>query len=79
MAGRASLNAKNLEALGSARLAALLLQHTEGNAAAQGRCGWRWRSSGGRWRWRRRCASGWLRWSVQAVGWINSGAMCLAG
>ena len=35
MAGRASLNAKNLEALGSARLAALLLQHTEGNAAAR--------------------------------------------
>jgi hypothetical protein len=35
MAGRASLNAKNLEALGSARLAALLLKHTEGNAAAR--------------------------------------------
>jgi hypothetical protein len=35
MAGRASLNAKNLEALGSARLAELLLQHTEGNAAAR--------------------------------------------
>jgi hypothetical protein len=35
MAGRASLNAKNLEALGPARLAALLLQHTEGNAAAR--------------------------------------------
>jgi|688.fasta_scaffold59941_3 hypothetical protein len=35
MAGRASLNAKNLEALGTARLAALLLQHTEGNAAAR--------------------------------------------
>ncbi len=35
MAGRASLNAKNLEALGPARLAALLLQHTEGNAASR--------------------------------------------
>jgi len=35
MAGRASLNAKNLEALGPARLAALLLLHTEGNAAAR--------------------------------------------
>ncbi len=35
MAGRASLNAKNLEALGPVRLAALLLQHTEGNAAAR--------------------------------------------
>ena len=35
MAGRASLNAKNLEALGTARLAQLLLQHTEGNAAAR--------------------------------------------
>jgi hypothetical protein len=35
MAGRASLNTKNLEALGTARLAALLLQHTEGNAAAR--------------------------------------------
>ena len=35
MAGRASLNPKNLEALGPARLAALLLQHTEGNAAAR--------------------------------------------
>jgi hypothetical protein len=35
MAGRASLNAKNLAALGPARLAALLLQHTEGNAAAR--------------------------------------------
>lgn len=35
MAGRASLNAKNLEALGSARLAELLLLHTEGNAAAR--------------------------------------------
>jgi len=35
MAGRASLNAKNLEALGTARLAKLLLQHTEGNAAAR--------------------------------------------
>ncbi|MCX5958785.1 MAG: hypothetical protein NT053_02715 [Cyanobacteria bacterium] len=35
MAGRASLNAKNLEALGTARLAELLLQHTEGNAAAR--------------------------------------------
>jgi hypothetical protein len=35
MAGRASLNAKNLEALGAARLAELLLQHTEGNAAAR--------------------------------------------
>jgi hypothetical protein len=35
MAGRASLNAKNLEALGPARLAALLLQHTEGNTAAR--------------------------------------------
>jgi len=35
MAGRTSLNAKNLEALGTARLAALLLQHTEGNTAAR--------------------------------------------
>ncbi len=35
MAGRVSLNAKNLEALGPARLAELLLQHTEGNAAAR--------------------------------------------
>lgn len=35
MAGRASLNAKNLEALGPARLAELLLRHTEGNAAAR--------------------------------------------
>jgi hypothetical protein len=35
MAGRASLNAKNLEALGPARLAQLLLQHTEGNTAAR--------------------------------------------
>ena len=35
MAGRASLNAKNLEALGTARLAALLLLHTEGNAVAR--------------------------------------------
>jgi hypothetical protein len=35
MAGRARLNAKNLEALGPARLAELLLQHTEGNAAAR--------------------------------------------
>lgn len=35
MTGRASLNAKNLEALGTARLAALLLQHTEGNATAR--------------------------------------------
>ena len=35
MAGRASLNSKNLETLGPARLAELLLQHTEGNAAAR--------------------------------------------
>jgi hypothetical protein len=35
MAGRSSLNAKNLEGLGAARLATLLLQHTEGNAAAR--------------------------------------------
>ncbi|MEB3360640.1 MAG: hypothetical protein VKI42_00775 [Synechococcaceae cyanobacterium] len=35
MAARSSLNAKNLEALGAARLAALLLQLTEGNAAAR--------------------------------------------
>jgi hypothetical protein len=35
MANRSSLNAKNLEALGAARLAALLLAHTEGNAAAR--------------------------------------------
>ena len=35
MAGRASLNAKNLEALGLARLAELLLLHTAGNAAAR--------------------------------------------
>jgi hypothetical protein len=35
MAPRSSLNAKNLEALGAARLAELLLQHTEGNAAAR--------------------------------------------
>ncbi len=35
MAGRASLNAKNLVALGPARLADLLLLHTEGNAAAR--------------------------------------------
>ncbi len=35
MAGRPSLNARSLEALGAARLAELLLQHTEGNAAAR--------------------------------------------
>ena len=35
MAGRASLNAKNLEVLGAARLASLLLELTEGNAAAR--------------------------------------------
>ncbi|MEB3317889.1 MAG: hypothetical protein VKO39_07100 [Cyanobacteriota bacterium] len=35
MANRSSLNVKNLEALGAARLAALLLAHTEGNAAAR--------------------------------------------
>ncbi|MEI6112442.1 MAG: DUF6880 family protein [Cyanobium sp. ELA712] len=35
MAGRVNLNAKNLAALGAARLAELLLQHTEGNAAAR--------------------------------------------
>jgi hypothetical protein len=35
MAGRSSLNAKNLEGLGAARLAALLLEVTEGNAAAR--------------------------------------------
>jgi hypothetical protein len=35
MACRASLNAKNLEALGVARLAELLLLHTEGNALAR--------------------------------------------
>jgi hypothetical protein len=35
MAGRASLNAKNLAALGADRLAELLLLHTEGNAAAR--------------------------------------------
>jgi hypothetical protein len=35
MAGRPSLNARSLEALGAARLAELLLQHTDGNAAAR--------------------------------------------
>jgi hypothetical protein len=35
MAGRPSLNAQSLESLGAARLAALLLEHTEGNAAAR--------------------------------------------
>jgi len=35
MAGRPSLNAHSLEALGAARLAELLLEHTEGNAAAR--------------------------------------------
>lgn len=35
MAGRPSLNPRSLEALGAARLAELLLQHTEGNAAAR--------------------------------------------
>jgi hypothetical protein len=35
MANRSSLNAKNLEALGAARLAELLLAHTEGDAAAR--------------------------------------------
>jgi hypothetical protein len=35
MAGRPSLNARSLEALGAARLAELLLQHTEGDAAAR--------------------------------------------
>jgi hypothetical protein len=35
MAGRPSLNARTLEALGVARLAELLLLHTEGNAAAR--------------------------------------------
>lgn len=35
MAGRPSLNARSLEALGAARLAELLLQHTEGNAAGR--------------------------------------------
>ena len=35
MAGRSSLNAKNLEGLGAARLASLLLEVTEGNAAAR--------------------------------------------
>ena len=35
MAGRPSLNARSLEALGAARLAELLLRHTEGNAAAR--------------------------------------------
>ena len=35
MAGRPNLNARSLEALGAARLAELLLQHTEGNAAAR--------------------------------------------
>jgi hypothetical protein len=35
MAGRSSLNAKNLEGLGAVRLAALLMQLTEGNAAAR--------------------------------------------
>ena len=35
MAGRSSLNAKNLEGLGAARLAALLMEVTEGNAAAR--------------------------------------------
>ncbi|MEB3266057.1 MAG: hypothetical protein VKN13_05515, partial [Cyanobacteriota bacterium] len=35
MAGRPSLNARSLEALGAARLAELLLLHTEGNAVAR--------------------------------------------
>jgi hypothetical protein len=35
MAGRPSLNVRSLEALGATRLAELLLQHTEGNAAAR--------------------------------------------
>jgi hypothetical protein len=35
MAARSSLNAKNLESLGAARLAALLLELTDGNAAAR--------------------------------------------
>jgi hypothetical protein len=35
MAGRSSLNAKNLEGLGAARLAALVLELTEGDAAAR--------------------------------------------
>ena len=35
MAGRPSLNVRSLEALGATRLAVLLLQHTEGNAAAR--------------------------------------------
>ena len=35
MAGRPSLNAQSLESLGAARLAALLLEHTQGNAAAR--------------------------------------------
>jgi hypothetical protein len=35
MVGRPSLNARSLEALGAARLAELLLLHTEGNAAAR--------------------------------------------
>jgi len=35
MAGRPSLNARSLEALGAARLAELLLEHTQGNAAAR--------------------------------------------
>ena len=35
MAGRPSLNARSLEALGAARLAELLLEHTQGNEAAR--------------------------------------------
>jgi hypothetical protein len=35
MAGRPSLNARSLEALGATRLVELLLHHTEGNAAAR--------------------------------------------
>ena len=35
MAGRPSLNSRTLEALGAARLAELLLEHTQGNAAAR--------------------------------------------
>jgi hypothetical protein len=75
MAGRASLNAKNLEALGSARLAALLLQHTEGNAAARRALRLALAEQRGPLEMTQEVRKRLAAASVPAVGWIRSDAM----
>ena len=40
MASKSTLNAKNLEALGTERLAQLLIEISTGDAAASASCGW---------------------------------------